>query len=57
LFEHLQVIGEAGNPALGSESLGLWARVCHGAQLGLREPAQMLVMLAAHDTGTDQGDS
>jgi hypothetical protein len=57
LLEHLPVIGETGNPALGGERLGLWARVCHGAQLGLRQPAQVLVMLAAHDAGTDQGDS
>jgi len=51
------VIGEAGNPALGSERFSLWAGVCHGAQLGLRQAAQVLVMLAAHDAGTDQGDS
>jgi hypothetical protein len=51
------VIGVAGNPAFGGKRLGLWAWVCHGAQLGLRQPAQVLVMLAAHDAGTDQGDS
>ena len=57
LVEHLPVIGEAGYPAFCGKRLGLWARVCHGTQLGLRQPAQMLVMLAAHDAGTNQGDA
>jgi hypothetical protein len=51
------VIGVAGNPAFGGKRFGLWAGVCHSAQLGLGQPAQVLVMLAAHDAGTDQGDS
>ena len=55
--QHLAVIGVIGHPAFGGESLSLRAGVCHGAQLRLRQLAKVLVVLAAHDTGANQGDT
>ncbi|MNV94694.1 hypothetical protein D3C71_1895120 [compost metagenome] len=55
--QHLAMISVISHPAFGGEGLSLRARVGHCAQLGLRYLAQVLVMLAAHDTGANQGDT
>lgn len=57
VLQHLAVVGKTGHAAFGREGLGLRARVGHGAQLGLRHIEQMLVMLAAHVAGADQGNT
>ncbi|MNE40476.1 hypothetical protein D3C80_1345000 [compost metagenome] len=56
-LQHAAVVGKTRHRAFGREGLGLRARVCHRAQLGLRDLTQVLVVLAAHDAGANQGDT
>jgi hypothetical protein len=57
LVQHLPVVGEIRHAALSGERLGLRAGVGDGAQLRFGECLQVLVMLTAHDTGADQGNT
>ncbi|MNY71211.1 hypothetical protein D3C86_2095010 [compost metagenome] len=56
LVEHPPMVGKTDHVALGGESRGLRAGIGHGTQLRLGEGTQVLVVLASHDTGTDQGN-
>ncbi|MNN16973.1 hypothetical protein D3C81_1301360 [compost metagenome] len=56
-LQHLPVVGKTGHAALGGKGLGLRARVGHRAQLGLRHVTQVLIVLAAHDAGANQGNT
>ncbi|MCY1402660.1 hypothetical protein D9M71_178120 [compost metagenome] len=56
LFEHLPVIGKKGHAALSGKLSCLRAGIGHGTQLRFAEGTQVLIVLASHDTGTDQGN-
>ncbi|MNN75862.1 hypothetical protein D3C81_1921910 [compost metagenome] len=56
-IQHLPVIGEVRHTALGGETGGLRPGIGHGAEARGGNVEQVLVMLAAHDAGADQGDA
>ncbi|MOA15219.1 hypothetical protein D3C78_1353670 [compost metagenome] len=57
LVEHPPVVGEIRHPALGGEVRGLRAGVGHRAEPGFGQVLEVLVVLASHDAGADQGNT
>lgn len=57
LRQHLPVVGVIRHAAFTGKGFGLRARVGNCAQLRFRDQAEVLIMLAAHDAGANQGDT
>ncbi|MOA07162.1 hypothetical protein D3C78_1268450 [compost metagenome] len=55
--EHAPVVGEVRHPTFGGERRSLRAGIGHRAQAGFGQILEVLVVLASHDAGTDQGDT
>ncbi|MNG16729.1 hypothetical protein D3C84_1006670 [compost metagenome] len=51
------MVGEVRHLAFGGEGRGLRAGIGHRAQAGCGQVLEVLVVLASHDAGTDQGDT